>query len=102
METAVAPIKLIAKHGRLFVSLLDHLKGHNPKDYEMYSQAVTGDMVLLMRGYDAGDCDTIHWPNPNEENLRAALFDAREQGFIPDLPTVILPDGTEFTIESLA
>ncbi len=99
METTVTPIKLIVKDGRLFVSLLDYLKEHCPSDYEMYSKAATDDMVILIRGYDAGDCDTIRWPKPNEENLRAALFDAREQGLIPDLPTVILPDGSEFKID---
>lgn len=62
-----------------------------------------GDDVLLLRRYDAGDVDTIPWPNPDKgdlENLRAALYDAREMGQIPGNTTsVLLPDGSEFTID---
>jgi len=54
---------------------------------------------LLVCHYDAGDCDTIKWPNPNKENLRSALFDAREMGLIPDEPYVELPDGKLFGID---
>ena len=99
METTVAPIKILVKDGRLFVSLHDYQKDHCPSDFEMYSKMFTDGLVILTRTYDGGDCDTIRWPKPNEENLKAALFDAREQGFIPDLPTVILPDGSEFKID---
>lgn len=66
-----------------------------------------GDNVLICV-YDSCDCDTIPWPLDTsfdywtEETwnnaLRRALFDARECGYIPDEPTVELPDGTVFTI----
>ena len=58
------------------------------------------DNPILIRIYDAGDCDTIKWPNPNIENLRIALYDCRETGVLPhDIVSVILPDGTEFLID---
>jgi hypothetical protein len=52
----------------------------------------------LLAHYPAGDYDTVNWPNPNEEILRTALFGARETGLIPDVRSVILPDGSEFII----
>jgi hypothetical protein len=33
---------------------------------------------LLVRRYDAGDCDTIDFDKPDMENLKAALYDERE------------------------
>ena len=54
---------------------------------------------ILMLEYPSGDVDTIKWPNFNADNLRSALYDAREMGLIPDEPAVLLPDGTEFEIE---
>lgn len=49
--------------------------------------------LILICVYDAGDCDTISWPNPNRKNLGQCLFDDRECGVIDD-QEVLLPDGT--------
>jgi hypothetical protein len=93
-----SPVQLVASGGRLYASL-DYMKEHNPTDYAMYLKMFPDGLTILTRVYDAGDCDTIRWPNPDLENLRGALFDAREQGFIPDLGVVKLPDGSEFKID---
>jgi len=57
--------------------------------------------VLLICQYPAGDHDLAHWPfcEDGERILRSALYDAREQGLMPDAKTVVLPDGTEFVID---
>ena len=64
------------------------------------SDLYVGDRLLLVR-YEEGDCDTISWPfleKKDEENLEAALFDAREIGSVPaDTQTVLLPDGSSFS-----
>jgi hypothetical protein len=52
---------------------------------------------IVLCVYDAGDCDTIKWPNPNVANLRRALFDDRECGQWAGT-AVILPDGTVFEV----
>ena len=54
---------------------------------------------ILLVMYPAGDVDTISTKNPNVENLRNALYDAREMGDIPNVPSVYLPCGKEFQIE---
>lgn len=51
-----------------------------------------GEDRILMRQYDEGDCDTIRWPMPNIENMKAALFDAREMGLLEG-SEVLLPNG---------
>jgi len=44
-----------------------------------------------------GDIDVVSYPRPNKANLRAALYDAREMGFIPsNVDSVILPSGKAF------
>lgn len=53
----------------------------------------------LMVAYPSGDYDVIKWPNPETDNLRSALYDAREMGLIPDVGEVVLPDGATFTID---
>ena len=87
------PITLIAANGQLFIpnsAISDELQR------EWHGNAD----ILIVRRYDAGDCDTIAWPNPDQENLRSALYDAREMGQIPgDTTSVLLPDGSEFTID---
>jgi hypothetical protein len=52
---------------------------------------------ILLRIYDAGDCDTIRWPlrNKDRENLKVALFDDRERGLVKDGDRVLLPTGVE-------
>lgn len=46
-----------------------------------------------------GDVSTITWPEPDAHKLRNMLYDLRETGEIPDVDTVLLPDGTHFDIE---
>lgn len=57
--------------------------------------------IIILRIYDAGDCDTIHWPfiEKDEENLRRALFDDREMGYHDDGDVILLPDGKVFEID---
>jgi hypothetical protein len=56
--------------------------------------------MLLVR-YPEGDCDSIVWPfgDNDRRNLASALFDAYETGDLAER-TVLLPDGTEFDIDS--
>ncbi len=68
---------------------------------EVNRQMFTEDPMIIV-SYDAGDCDSINWPNPNLENLARALYGDRECGIIPDHPVVLLPDGTEFNIDDHA
>lgn len=56
---------------------------------------------LLICRYDEGDCDTINAAEPDLNNLRRALFDARECGEIPsDCSIVMLPFGGTFDIDA--
>lgn len=46
------------------------------------------------------EIDLIKWPDYNAEHLRSALYDAREQGYLPlDCSYVALPDDTIFDID---
>lgn len=78
-----ADVKLVAKGESLFFpdSVRDNYGEPGP--------------ILLCR-YDEGDCDTINWPDPNEDNLRSVLFDAVEMGYIHETDRVLLPDGKHF------
>jgi hypothetical protein len=66
-----------------------------------------GEQMLLVRyeadewGEGGGDCDRCPWPmrgKKKEQNLRSALYDARECGFVKG-DRVLLPNGKEFHIE---
>lgn len=58
------------------------------------------DGTLLLRQYPQGDYDTIDAANPDLENLRRALYDARECGEVPaDVSIFILPDGSTINID---
>ena len=48
------------------------------------------------------DCDTIAWPlvEGGKKLLAQALYDAREMGLIPDVSSVLLPNGEQFTINA--
>lgn len=46
-----------------------------------------------------GDVSTIARPDYDFHKLRNMLYDLRETGEIPDVDTVLLPDGTSFDIE---
>lgn len=66
---------------------------------------IDGDLYLdpekiLLCIYPAGDCDRIRAKNPNQNNLRSALYDARETGELPlDCKSVLLPSGAAFYID---
>jgi hypothetical protein len=55
----------------------------------------SGTNPLLIKRYDAGDCDTIDADSPDMDNLKSALFDAREMGVIPAVSIAVLPNGEE-------
>lgn len=61
-----------------------------------------GNEVILLVRYPEGDCDCINWPfeGKDRRNLASALFDEYEMGFLKER-TVLLPDGTEFNIDSV-
>ena len=93
-------IKLIVIEGRLHIpnsAITDKLVA------DFYRTASCKDPIVLCR-YDAGDCDTVPWPMKDPEysmeTLSKALYDSREVGLIPYDDAVLLPDGTEFKIES--
>jgi hypothetical protein len=94
--------KLIAIDGMLFTPLRPDLELKDPALFNYFKAGDDGSAadghVMLLVEHAGGDNDTIKYLNPNEEHLRSALYNAREQGLIDDAPTVILPDGTEFTI----
>ena len=55
---------------------------------------------LLLFFYPAGDVDTFTWGKQlNKQNLAAALFEAREMGYMPNEEEVLLPDGEVFHID---
>jgi hypothetical protein len=65
---------------------------------------------LLLRRYDAGDCDTIPWPLSRGaakrakqlKNLAHALFDEREcNAFFSSDAVIELPDGSVFDFDAL-
>ena len=86
-------IKLVAEDGTL------HTLKSDISD-KLMSEWYTGNPILLRR-YESGDVDTIAWPLQGDKcNLAVALYGAREMGMIPDVQSVILPDGTEFEIDS--
>lgn len=103
------PITLIADDGRLYTpfdAIVDPLQREwfdKPDDHPC------GKDPVLVVEYPSGEHDTIPWPltpatwplTPAKwvERLRSALFDAREMGLIPDVPSVRLPDGTVFLID---
>jgi hypothetical protein len=57
-----------------------------------------GEPKTLMTFSRYGEPDEPEWPNYDENTLRQALQDAVNKGTIPDVPSVILPDGTLFEI----
>jgi hypothetical protein len=72
-----------------------------PDDMKDFFTSASGpDNAILIYYHPSGDVDTISYPHPNLKHLRAALYDARESGFIPDVPAVLLPSGEEFLIDA--
>ena len=69
-----------------------------------------GQPAMLIRRYDAGDCDTIPWPLKSdfhdEESLKIrlarALYDEREcNSFFGIHDEILLPDGTPFDFDTV-
>jgi hypothetical protein len=84
-------VRLIAIDGTLYTSEDDIVDELMKAHYE-------DDGVCILISHTEG-ANSIHWPNPNEQDLRSALFDSREQGLIPNVTKVELPDGSEFKID---
>ena len=59
---------------------------------------VNGELIIFF--YPSGDVDTFTWGKEiNKQKLAAALFDAREMGYMPNEEEVLLPDGEVFHID---
>ena len=58
-----------------------------------------GDPTTLMTFSRYGEPEEPEWPNYDENVLRKALMDAVNTGKIPDVSSVILPDGTPFEVD---
>lgn len=72
-----------------------------PDDMKDFFTSSSGpENAILIFYHRGGDVDTISYPNPNLNHLRAALYDARESGFIPNVPAVLLPSGKAFLIDA--
>ena len=55
---------------------------------------------VLIYWHKGGDVDTIDYPRPNKTHLRAALYNAREMGWLPsNVDSVILPSGRVFSFD---
>ncbi len=90
MAISTQTVKLIDRDGTLYTAESDICDEITAKHFK-------GDEVcILIARID--DVNTIAWPNPDERELRSALFDAREMGMIPNVQSVLLPDGSEFRI----
>ena len=64
----------------------------------LYLRDEDGKDQILIRRYNAGDCDTISWPDPDLKNLASALYDAFEKGQIKTR-LLFLPNGDTFNID---
>jgi len=84
-------VRLIAIDGTLYTSENDIVDELMKAHYE-------DDGVCILISHVEG-VNSICWPNPNEQDLRSALFDSREKGLIPNVTKVELPDGSEFKID---
>ena len=73
------------------------------EEYRGYFAGQEKDDFIFADHDDTGDTITGLWPLKSEDrkrNLRCLLYGARETGQLPgDLRSVILPDGSEFTID---
>lgn len=59
----------------------------------------TGEPQTLMTFSSYGEPEEPEWPNYDKNVLRKALMDAVNTGKIPDVSSVILPDGTPFEVD---
>jgi len=93
-------IELIARGGNLYCEpLANGLGGIHKEDTILlcynpttYGYTSDGERYVDKAG---GDVDTVQWPDPDKGQLRSALYDLREQGYIPARDEMVrLPDGT--------
>jgi hypothetical protein len=89
-EVTTETVKLVAKYGCL-ATPREAIKSE-------VDRALYDENPILVVQHKSGEHDTIRWPRPNAKHLRAALYDAREMGLIPDVSEVTLPNGKMFTI----
>jgi hypothetical protein len=86
-------IKLLAVDGYLYTP-------NSAIDDKLQREWAEGKDCMLVGESPGGDPCTARWPNPNMRDLQSCLYDAREMGTIPDVKSVLLPDGTEFIIDA--
>ena len=102
-------VTLLEKHGSLYAPGV--VPGHPAYTSDNPDTELMEDTILLVthlptykhvngeRVIDAlgGDVDTIDFPNPDQGHLRRALYDIREQGYLPsNAEKVHLPNGALF------
>ena len=59
---------------------------------------VNGELLIFF--YPSGDVDTFTWGKKlNKQKLAAALFEAREMGYMPNEEEVLFPDGEVFHVD---
>lgn len=97
-------IQLVAQNGNLYFPFGGY-------DDSLRRQAAQPNLLLKM--YDAGDCDCIPWPlvpaeysnasvSDLEQRLASALYDERESNeFFPVDAVIELPDGGVFNFDML-
>ena len=110
-EDELSPVKLVVTHGMLASpigtdlekrdkALYDYFKSGHDTDPFRKEGDTEGPSSPLLFQHPGGDYDSIKWPDYDPTHLAGALYDAREQGLIPDVSSVILPDGTTFDIDA--
>lgn len=86
-------VTLVVEHGRLHTQYSDIVD-------DLMRSWYTSNPVIMCR-HPEGDFDPVLWPmeKDSRKKLASVLYDDREMGMIPDVESVILPDGSEFFIE---
>jgi hypothetical protein len=93
-------IQLIEENGMLYTPI-DAVQDKLMKSYWGESGS---DKVLLAERIASDDVIVGRFPLRNRQdriNLSIVLFGARETGQIPDVDSVLLPNGEEFTVADL-
>lgn len=82
------------------IQTVPHVGDESPLYAEAGRLCLKSDSLPLLVRHACGDCDDIAWPAYDAEDLRNALYDARETGQIPSESVVVLPDGSTFNIDA--